>query len=152
MENFKEKNFTTGIFTHCEYSYGLLRNAVDNSYYFFDSHGRRENGTRVIPHNDEGEEGKVATLLFRNATDFLSYILKEYPILPEIANLEVRRSQLVPLLCVLEEGKDPPSQENTLNPSQARGELSQEYELTYGIQCGTYNEYNGVPAPNNQHD
>ncbi|XP_037041958.1 uncharacterized protein LOC119078504 [Bradysia coprophila] len=72
VHNFESCQFTYGIITCKEQSYGLIRlQNVDGSshYAFFDSHGRTLNG------NSNGS--KSAIIFFENATHFINFFLKE---------------------------------------------------------------------------
>lgn len=72
FSQFELKCFANGILTYKGYAYAILRyrNSYSNGYFyvFFDSHGRNENGEKVI--RVTGNEGRSAILFFDSFIDF----------------------------------------------------------------------------------
>lgn len=68
IQNFEKYEFSYGIITYNQFSYGLLRlNNVSgpSSYAFFDSHGRKDDGSRP--------GSKSAVLFFENSLSFIDF-------------------------------------------------------------------------------
>lgn len=97
--NFEKKDFTNGIIIYNDYAYAILRyrNSYNSTYYyiFFDSHGRKEDGTKVQPVTDD--EGKSSILFFENANSFIDFFLQERQLLQPGQYSNSRNLILVPL-------------------------------------------------------
>ncbi len=80
IKNFEFCQFTYGIITYNENSYGLLRLQNANgssSYAFFDSHGRKHDGSRP--------GSKSAILFFENDSAFINFFLSENHLLSPLS-------------------------------------------------------------------